>query len=71
MSHASVALVLDRAEISLAATMHRLHLESVISYWTVPTPPVAWPSSGGSLNSDANDGFGGEQNALIWLGDEG
>lgn len=40
-SHCCVIMAVDRPDIALAANLHRLNLGSEISYWTVPTPPVA------------------------------
>ena len=47
-----VVILVDRAEVALAATDWRLGLE--LSAWSVPTPPVASYSSG-SVSSDDDE----------------
>ena len=51
-SHTCVVILVDRAEVALAATDWRLGLE--LSAWSVPTPPVASYSSG-SVSSDDDE----------------
>ena len=51
-SHTCVVILVDRAEVALAATDWRLGLE--LSAWSVPTPPVASYSSV-SVSSDDDE----------------
>lgn len=40
LCHSCVELAVDRSDVALSATMRLLKLESIMSYWLVPTPPV-------------------------------
>ena len=40
ISMACIATWADRSEVALAATCHRLELDSVLSTWSVETPPI-------------------------------